>query len=236
MDTLLVAFIIFFAVFVQAASGFGLGLVAMPLLTTFIGLGIARPLLVLIGMVMRVFMMTRYREQLTLRAAWRLIVGAVVGIPVGFFLLQQIDSRWVEAGLGVIVTGYGIYGLIGPRIPALKRHIWAYSLGFASGVLSGAYNVGGPPIVIYAASQRWSPERFKGNLQGFTLVNGLMVISIHFAEGNYTGDVWAAFLLALPATLLGLYAGFKLDDHIDPAVFRRVVLVMLIILGLTLVF
>ena len=235
-DNLLIFLIIFFAIFVQTASGFGMGLIGMPLLTTFISLSVARPLISLLALFLRLVMLIRYREALTLGSAWRLIAGALVGIPFGFLLLRQIDGSMVQTGLGIVVTGYALYALVGPKIPKLEGAGWAYGLGLTSGILSGAYNTGGPPVIIYAAGQGWSPERFKGNLQGFTLVNSLMVNAIHLAEGNFTGEVMNAFIIGIAALVLGMAAGFTLDRYIDPALFRRIVLVLLLILGLTLLF
>ncbi|MEQ8673884.1 MAG: sulfite exporter TauE/SafE family protein [Aggregatilineales bacterium] len=236
MDSLLVALIVFFACFVQTATGFGIGLVGMPLLAATIGLPIARPLMALVSLLNRFIMMARYRDQLTLRAAWRLMFGAAIGIPLGFLLLRTLDSHWVEVGLGMFVTIYALYALISPQIPEMHGHGWALGMGLASGILAGAYNAGGPPVVIYATGQRWEPERFKGNIQGFTLLNSVLVISLHFGEGNYTPDVLTLFLIVIPAILLGLYCGFKVDGLINPVLFRKLVLILLIVLGLSLVF
>ncbi len=236
MDSLLVGLIIFFACFVQTATGFGIGLVGMPLLAATVGLTVARPLMALVSLLNRFIMMVRYREQLTILAAWRLMLGAAIGIPLGFVLLRNLDSHRVEVGLGVFIIIYAVYALIAPKIPEMHGDGWALGMGLASGVLAGAYNSGGPPVVIYATGQRWEPEQFKGNIQGFTLLNSVLVISLHFGEGNYTPDVLTTFLIVIPAILLGLYCGFKVDGLINPAVFRKLVLILLIVLGLSLVF
>ncbi len=236
MELLLIAIIVFFACFTQTASGFGIGLVGMPLLVSVVGLGVARPLMALVSFLNRIIMMIRYREQLTFLAAWRLMAGAAVGIPIGFLLLRQFDGRTVEIGLGVFLVVYAIYSLVSPYVPEFKRQIWAYGLGLASGVLAGAYNSGGPPVVIYAHGQRWSPQRFKGNVQGFTLLNSVLVMAIHYTDGNYTDDVMTIFVISIPAVLLGLYCGFKVDGILNPKIFRTIILGMLIVLGMTLIF
>jgi uncharacterized protein len=71
-------------------------------------------------------------------------------------------------------------------------------------------------------------------LQGFFLLNSAAVILTHALGGNFTRPVWQAYGLALPAIGLGLVAGFALDKRIEPAVFRKIVLLLLIVLGVKL--
>ena len=52
------------------------------------------------------------------------------------------EPALVERLLGVIVVGYVLYTVANPRPPQLDSHRWAYGLGLASGVLTGAYNIG----------------------------------------------------------------------------------------------
>ena len=121
MEPLLVAFIVFIAVFIQTASGFGLGLVGMPLLATIISLEIARPLIVAVAMLSRIFMLFRYRSSLTLNTSiWHIMIAMIVGIGLGFALFRQFDGRTVQVILGVFVVVYAIYSLIAPKIPNLR--------------------------------------------------------------------------------------------------------------------
>lgn len=53
---------------------------------------------------------------------------------------------------------------------------------------------------------------------------------------NFTAPVWQDYLIALPAIGLGLWLGFRLDRYINPALFRKIVLALLLVLGLRLVF
>jgi hypothetical protein len=55
------------------------------------------------------------------------------------------------------------------------------------------------------------------------------------AKGALSGDVVQLFLLGLPALALGTWVGFKLYGRLDDAMFRKAVLVLLLISGVTLV-
>lgn len=233
---MLITLIIFAAIFVQAASGFGLALVSMPLLAGLLGIRTATPLVALIGVTAEVVMLARYRRAFSLRAVARLSAASLLGIPLGVYLLRRVNADWITAVLGIVIIGYALYALFSPRLPQLAHHAWAYGFGFTGGVLSGAYNTSGPPVIIYGACRRWAPAQFKSNLQGYFLLNSMMTLTAHSLGGSFTPVVWHSYLWALPGIALGLAAGFALDGRLNPHRFRQFILILLIILGLRLLF
>jgi uncharacterized membrane protein YfcA len=89
--------------------------------------------------------------------------------------------------------------------------------------------------VIYGNCRRWEPDEFRSNLQAFFLVNDAFVLINHGLVGNLKPIVWSYYLVALPAIVLGIFFGLKLDRRINPDVFRKMVQVLLIIMGLRLI-
>lgn len=232
---MIVMLIIFFAIFVQAASGFGLALVSMPLLVELMNVQTATPLVSLIGITAEIFLLRRYWQALSFTAVKQLSLTSILGIPLGVYVLREVDGRIVTAILGIIVTGYALYALLTPRLPQLKRAGWAYGFGLLGGILSGAYSTSGPPVIIYGTCRRWEPAAFKGNLQAYFLINSLFTLTAHFVSGNVTAVVWQHFWWALPGIGLGLVLGKWVDGRLQPEQFRKGVLVLLIFLGIRLI-
>jgi len=222
------------AAFTQSLTGFGSALVSMAVLPGLIGIRTAAPLVTLITVTIDVALLARYRQALNLRAIWRLVAALVLGVPLGILVLRRVEERFVLAILGAVIAGYALYALLSPRLPRLEHPAWAYGFGFLSGVLGGAYNTSGPPVVIFGNCQRWPPSEFKGNLQGFFLVNDLLVIAGHALSQNLTPLVLRDYLIVLPALIVGLFVGGRLDRRLDPALFRKIVLVLLVVMGLRL--
>lgn len=235
MTDLLSILIVFGAIFVQSVSGFGLALVSMPLLALVIGLQTATPLVALIGLVAEVIILLHYREALDLRAVARFALASVIGVPVGVLLLAQVNQAIVLPLLGIVVIGYALYALLGPRLPEMRSPHWAHGLGFIAGVLGGAYNMPGPAVVIYANCRGWPPAQFKSNLQGFFVLTSILILGAHVAAGHVTPEVLRDFALVLPAIVLGALTGFALDKRLNPVYFKRIVQVMLIGIGLSLI-
>jgi uncharacterized membrane protein YfcA len=234
--TFAVALIIFLAVLTQAVTGFGSALVSMALLTQVLGIQVAAPLVALMAGTIEFILLVRYRQAFKLSAVWRIAVASVVGIPLGILALRHVSERIVLAVLGLVIVGYAVYALTNPRLPELKQPGWAFGFGFLAGLLGGAYNVSGPPAILYGSSQRWSPAEFKSNLQGFFLLNDALVIAGHAWSGHLTPAVWENFRIAVAAIALGLVAGSALERFINPVVFRRIVLWLLVLVGVRLMF
>jgi uncharacterized membrane protein YfcA len=231
---IIVALITFAGTFVQSSIGFGFALVAMPLLVNILGIEIAAPLVAITALLIEIVILLRYHEAFNFDVVKHLIAAAIVGIPIGVFAVRFIDENIVNKALGVIVIGYALYALFAPRMPELAGNTWAYFFGFIAGILGGAYNTVGPPVVIYGNARRWPPDEFKSNLQGFFLVNGLVVIAVHALGGNVTAAVLQNVLYSLLGLALGLAAGFYLSRRINPEIFRTIVLVALLFLGASL--
>ncbi len=227
---------IFCGIFVQALAGFGSALIAMPLLIGVLGVQQAATLFALVVGTAEILLLLHYRHALRFGAVRRLALASAVGIPVGLLGLAAVPEQLMLLLLGLVVLGYGIYGLSGLQMPPLQNPRWGYGFGFVAGVFSGAYNTGGPPLVMYGTGRRWQPGEFKGNLQAVFVINTALVLLLRGGVGYMTPQIWLLYALALPFMALALLLGFALEPRVSPQRFRRLVLLLLLLLGLKLIF
>ena len=234
---LAIVIIFFFATFTQSVSGFGGALVAMPLLTAgILPLEVAAPLFALGAIASRPFMLLRYRSALSLNQIWRVLIAAVIAIPLGVELPRIMDEQIIRTILAVVVIGYVLMNLMLEHLPKLNHTLWGWGLGFIGGLLAGAYNIGGPPVVIYATGRRWLANEFRANMQTYSIINNVVVILAHARLGNLTPNVFQYFVLIIPSLAVGLLLGFALNNHINQALFRKLVLALLFVSGVRLLF
>ncbi|MEW5869271.1 MAG: sulfite exporter TauE/SafE family protein [Chloroflexota bacterium] len=236
MQYLLPVIVIFFAAFTQSLSGFGVALISMAFLPGLVGIHTATPLVAVVALTLECFLLWRYHADLNLRAVWPIALTSAFGIPLGAWALRGVDERIFLAVLGAVISAYALYALLEIRLPQLRHPIWAYAVGLLAGVIGGAYNTSGPPVIIYGNCRGWPPAEFKSNLQGFFLINSLFVVANHALLHNITPAVWQHYLWALPALGLGLWAGTRMDRYLDPQRFRKLVLALLVVMGVRLMF
>ncbi len=231
MPVLPVIMIFLLAGLVQGAVGFGSALVAMPLLVLVMDIQTATPLVGLVVLAISALILIWNWRSVVVGEAWRLVLASVLGIPFGLLLLKWAPEAIVKGILGAVLIGFGLYRLITPRLPVLKGAGWVWPSGFMAGILGGAYNTNGPPIVIYATLQRWSPERFRATLQMVWLATGVFIVAGQGLVGLWNPTVFRLVAYALPAVAGGTFLGSWVGRHIPRDVFDRIVSGLLVVMG-----
>jgi uncharacterized membrane protein YfcA len=227
--------IILVACFVQAVAGFGLPLIAMPVLIELYGIRAAAPLMALIILQLQILMIARYRSAWNRGTVLRISAAAVLGIPIGVLFLSQIPEAITVTLLGLILIFYALYSLFRLPVPRLAHTAWSYLCGFVGGMGGGAYNMAAPPMIIYGDTQRWPPQEFKGNLQGYFFIITAVTIVAHGLNQSLSSAILRNSLMAIPFVILGAFSGFYLDRYINAVTFRKIVLGLLLLLGISLV-
>jgi hypothetical protein len=235
--TVLVLLILFASALVRSVFGFGHSLIAMPLLAmTTIGMKTATPLVALIALLLSLTIFYKDWRIIDFKATWRLLLSSLPGIPLGLVLLKGPYEDGGKIILALVIMGFSLYNLLRPKLYLLKSEWTAYPFGFVSGILGGAYNSNGPPIVIYGALRRWPPERFRANLQGYFFPSTVVIIFSHAMGGLWTQTVGWYFLLFLPLVPLSLWIANRLICKIPQGHFDRYIHLLLLLVGALLFF
>jgi uncharacterized membrane protein YfcA len=222
------------AAFLQSLSGFGFAIIVMPLLTLFLGVQTAAPVVALVGLTVYSINLVRFRRAVNAGEVLRLGAGAILGVWLGLWLLANVDEAIVERLLGLILMAYATYAWLSPASLRTLSRRWVYPAGFLAGCLGGAYNTPGPPVIVYGSLRRWPKDEFRAGLQALFFISAVPVVASHLLAGHVTRQVFTFYLVALPALALGILAGARLDSRVDRERFRRLVLAMILVLGLSL--
>jgi uncharacterized membrane protein YfcA len=239
MDTALsvslLAAIVFFAAFVQSLSGFGFAVIIMPLTSLLLGLQTAAPLVALTALTVYAINLIRYRRAINTGEVLRLGLASVLGVPVGIWLLANVEEGIVMRAMGLLLLVYATYALMRPRASSLLSRRWVYPAGFLAGCLGGAYNTPGPPAIVYGQLRQWPRDEFRAAMQALFFVNGALVAASHHIAGHLTADVLTFYLFTVPALAVGIAAGTLVDQRVNRDRFRLIVTGMILVLGLALI-
>jgi uncharacterized membrane protein YfcA len=226
--------VVFLATLIRSAFGFGEALIAVPLLALLIPVEVAAPLAALVSITVAAIVLAQDWHKVHLRSAWWLILSTLFGIPVGLLLLTTVAEHIVKAVLGAFIAGFSAYCLVGHRELELKNDRLAWLFGFSAGVLGGAYGMNGPPLVIYGALRRWSPEHLRATLQGYFLPASALGLAGYWLAGLWVSSVTHYYLLSLPPALVAIFLGRAMNRRMRGQRFLLLVHAGLILVGLTL--
>lgn len=235
--TLYVLAVIFVATLIRSTLGFGEALVAVPLLALRLPLTIAAPLAVLVSVVVAGVIVAQDFQRIELRSAAGLIVASLPGIPLGVLLLARGNEHVVKTILSAVIIAFSIYALAFRSRLHLQHDHWGWLVGcgFLSGILGGAYGMNGPPLAIYGALRRWSPQHFRATLQGYFLPASLVGLAGYIALGLCTRVVMRYFLLSLPLVAVAILLGRAINHRLKGFGFLRIVYLALIAIGVILI-
>ncbi len=233
--TQLILLVIFGAVIVRAAFGFGDVLVSVPILTLFVGPRLVVPLMGLVGATNALLLLLAERRSVQWRPVRFLLMASVIGVPIGVAMLTWLAEDTINFGLGVMLIGFCAWSLSGRRSVALKAPGWAWPFGFCAGVMGGAVTATGPPIVVYSTTQDWEPDQRRATMQGFFLPNGVFILISHGLAGLWTPEVLRIFVLSIPVCLLALPVGGWITGKLSRPRFEFLTFIVLLGTGLLLV-
>jgi len=236
MAVYLFLFLIFLAAgFTQGVTGFGFGLLAIPLLSLFIDIKTAVPLCSLLGILITAFLSLRLRKHIDQRKILPLLLGCIPGVAIGTLFLKTAPPALLSMLMGIMLMAYVLYRLTGRQQPRSINARWAYVAGFFTGAISSAFSAGGPPTIIYTTLRGWDKNEIKATLSGFFLVGGLTVITAHALTGLTTRLVLHYFMLSAPVVIGGVFAGSLLYDRIDTGGYLKLLHYLLLAMGILMI-
>jgi uncharacterized protein len=226
----LVAYVIF------GATGFGSSIVAVPLLAHAFPLAFAVPLITTLDVFAATGSAVRQRRHVAWPVFVRLLPAMLLGIAIGGTLLLNLPRTPAIFALGVFVSAYGSYVLLGPR----KLHHapgWvAWPVGLAGGVFSVLFGTGGPIYMVFLSARIGD----KAALRATSVLVVSVSVWIRFALFIGTGLLLQTQLLVLAAVMLpvmaiGLKLGNRLHHALSSAGVLRLIAGLLVINGASLV-
>src|SRR5262245_35808704 len=220
------------ASFVFGLTGFGNGLISLSLLPFFVPLATVVPLITLYTAAFALVMTIQLRHDVHFPQLVSLLIGTMLGAPVGVWVLEAFPPSLLKRLIGLILVAVVVIEWYGAYPEKLSGRHWGLCAGGLAGLLGGAIGTPGSPVILYVAAQGWSPRNTKAMLQAFFLVNYSVVVVNHWWVGLLTREVaWLACLYVIPAAI-GITAGIHLFDRMHQVCFRRLMFSLLFVLGL----
>lgn len=216
--------------------GFGAGLVAVGALALLLpDLRDVVVLLLLVNLPAELFVVVSSWRDIAWRGVAALMVGIGIGIPIGASLLDSVDPRFLLLVLGCVLVVLGLALLVVPSVRGLRLRRWTVApVGLLSGLLTGLFGTGGPPLVVYYQLGGAEKSAFRGNLMAIFLLMTLIRVPSYAGLGLITAERLWSSVLVLPAVLAGAWIGHRIHLRIDQLTFRRLVAAALVALGVLL--
>jgi uncharacterized membrane protein YfcA len=168
--------------------------------------------------------------------AW-IVPMMILGSMVGAWLLLSIPPRPMLAAFGVFVILYAIYGLLAPAPSGHISRAWVIPCGGIGGVLSAMFGSGGIVYAIYLSRRLAERDAIRATQSALLSLATFTRVVIFALAGVYSD--WSLPLLALclaPAMVAGMWIGERITLRLTREQFLRVLHIVMIGAGGTLLF
>ena len=219
---------------VFSISGFGLTLIAIPLLAHLFPIKFVIPMVALIDAVASLRQAAKLRGGVYKTELLPLLPFMLAGMVAGAFLLLRLPAEILLLALGVLVLAYGVYyTLRHDSVFRLAR--WTVApIGLFGGTTSAVFGVGAPLYIMYLTGRGATPDHIRATMPvifSFTTVGRIILFA---ATGLFTGEILVTAAALVPVMLLGLYVGNRLHVNFPRETMVRIIGGLLVLSGISL--
>ncbi|MGV9802282.1 sulfite exporter TauE/SafE family protein [Mycobacterium sp. NPDC003449] len=194
----------------QASIGFGMGMLAAPIVAIVDPRLIPGTLIMLATMV-TLMVVVREREEIDLSGTGWALLGRVPGTIAGALLLVVMPAHALAYALAAVVLGGVVLTSLG-WVPVPHRRNLMLA-GATSGLLGTATSIGGPPMAL--VWQNNTGARLRGTMSGFFLVGSVLSLALLALTGSIDHHTVIVFAMLVPAGVIGYALSRWVNRHLD---------------------
>ena len=226
--------------FVKGAVGFAMPMIMISGSSLFLPLEVALATLILPTLLTNGMQAMRQgwsAARNTIRKYRMFLTIGLLFLIIGAQVVQLLPQRILFLVIGAPVTVFAILSLSGHRwhIAQAKRARAEAGVAVIAGFLGGMSGVWGPPTVAYLTAID-APKQEQIRAQGVIYgLGAVALLAAHIQTGIISSATLPLSFMAMGPALVGLLAGFALQDRVDQKTFRKLTLLVLTIAGLNLI-
>jgi uncharacterized protein len=231
----LVLCILMSAYFIRGITGFGSGLISVPLLALSQPLQFVIPLVLALDFTASVVLGSANTKKANWAEIKILLPAGMVGACIGAFALLSLPTQPVLVALGAFTMFVGFRNIFGLQPVGRLSRSWAIPAGLAGGGAGALFGVGSPPYIIYLTRRLLDKGEVRATFSWLIAIDGGFRLGLFLIAGLLLEPkLQMAYALGLVPMTLGLYIGNKVHMDITSEGMLKVVGALLMLSGLML--
>ncbi len=225
----------FLGALVTGLAGFAFGLVASGIWLHVISPIQSAVLIAAFACVIQSYATWRMRHLVRWRAIAPFVIGGTIGIPIGAEILRYVSQQTMRGVLGVFLIVFCIYFIAKPDLGRARTYpLLDGTVGILGGIIGALTGLAGIVVNIWTTVQGLPKDEQRAVFQPTAVILFMFTIVWFAGAGIVPEGTTQLFVLGLPLVLIGTQIGLKLYGRLDEAQFRRLVLGLLLVSGMTL--
>ncbi len=229
------ALVIAVAYFIRGLSGFGSGLIAIPLLSIVLPIQIVVPMVVLLDFIGSAAQGVKNRSAIQWYFILPLIPFALIGVLAGLILLHQLSTPALYQTMGAFIILFSLYLASDIRVSRHRSILWVMPAGLFGGMSGTLLGMGGPFYASYMRLQGLHPFVFKANFAIIFLLDGSFRLTGYAGTGMIDIDLLRLLVVSVPIMLLAMLIGGLLQKRLQYWTMKREMRILAMASGIALI-
>ncbi|HAN42389.1 MAG TPA: sulfite exporter TauE/SafE family protein [Sphaerochaeta sp.] len=238
---------IFFSFTIEAVTGFGCTVIALPFVTALLGMQEGIIEVTILAFLLALWLAVKNFKDIKFKILLTIVLLMLPGLILGQYIQNVADLSILKTLLAVFITAVSALRL-GAMIvkhfrnrkgdaeqkpeEAPKVRWYSYIALLAAGIVHGLFSSGGPLAIIYTSVALPDKKSFRATLCAlWTVLNTFLVFSYLFG-GKITPVMGKQMLCLLPFMVAGIVVGELLHHKVNDKIFLALVYVVLLATGI----
>jgi len=227
-----VLFTVFIASIIRGFNGFGFSAICISGFSFILPALEIVPIILILEVLISIFMIPYIWSKIDWNFVLKLLLGIIIGSPVGLYLLKYLTPDVTHLSVCVIIIFFSLLLMRGYVNQDINNNYGKFFTGIISGTLNGLTTLGGMPVALFLLATSIQPAIIRGSLAALFFLTDIYAFVLSFFAGIV--DLTTIYrtvplIIILP---IGVYIGNKFFVKSKEEIYRKVVFYFLIFISI----
>jgi len=232
----LAGFVVFVTHALEAITGFGCTVLALPFITALFGVKQGVEVLTILAWILSLYIVITKHKDIAWHEFGKILAFVLAGLPIGMYFFHHVDSAPLKRVLSyfiIVAASIQLVQFVFPKVGQRRMpKALGYVLLFLGGIIHGIFSSGGPLIVLYASQSLPEKGRFRATLCLLWVTLNSIIIGSYVFSSSITQPVATKTLMMLPFLAAGIIAGEWAHQRVKPDTFKVLIFSTLLLTGI----
>jgi uncharacterized membrane protein YfcA len=218
-----VVFVVFIASIIRGFNGFGFSATCISGFSFILPAIEIVPIILALEVIISIFMVPYVWNKIDWNFVSKLLIGIIIGSPIGLYLLKYLSSDVTHMSVCVLVIFFSFLLMKGYKNKKIDNSYAKMFTGIISGTLNGLTTLGGMPVALFLLATSIQPVIIRGSLAALFFLTDIYAFVLSFFAGIIDMTTIYRTLPLIIILPIGVYIGNNFFIKSKEITYRKVV-------------
>ena len=231
-EVFFILFTVFIASIIRGFNGFGFSATCISGFSFILPAIEIVPIILILEVLISIFMIPYIWNKIDWDFISKILIGIIIGSPVGLILLKYLDSEITHLSICIIIIFFSLLLMRGYSNQNINNNFGKFLTGIVSGSLNSLTTLGGMPVALFLLVTSIQPAIIRASLAALFFITDIYAFVLSFFAGIVD---WLTIYRTIPLIIIlpiGVYIGNKFFVKSKEETYRKVVFYFLIVISI----